>query len=281
MVNYDNRGGLPAYHRGMFLVSLVSYAIFLAVSIGEIKILYKEFISPVKSKRNLIHSFIILLIIILVISLPKASNDDMKYGWTQADLSKSIDIKIEGRNYIVPIKYLDKTWKSGQNISHLGLVALLPKFEGRTLKNKHEFTAYKNGIGNRIKIYLDVTESINKDFLGIFGDLSNKALYLQYYKSQFNASDTYNRDTTVYGLSHVGDLRKKELYVSTKINDLTYYRCYKDPESGKRYFPTCETQFPLWGNVVIKYSFSKVYLKDWEEIHEGVIRLVGSFEKRV
>ncbi|MDH5425909.1 MAG: hypothetical protein OEY29_13020, partial [Gammaproteobacteria bacterium] len=59
---------------------------------------------------------------------------------------------------------------------------------------------------------------------------------------------------------------------------LTYYRCGKDPDEGKVFFPACETEFPLWGNVVMKYRFNKKHLKDWPKIHNGVFNFVGSME---
>ena len=281
LINYDDRGGLPTYKRGLLIVNLISYAIFLTISISAIKELYTESNSSIKNTRNIFNAFAKLIIIVIIILLPNTTSSTNRYSWKQEDLDKIIDVKIEGRNYMIPIKYLDSSWKTGQEISHLGLVALLPEFEWRSLKNKNKFKAYKNGIGERIKMFLDVKKNPNKIFRGKFGDLTNKSLYLQYYKNEFKVTNNSNPISTKYGLNHIADLRKRELYISTKENNNIYYRCYKDPEPGKRYFPTCETQFPLWGNVVMKYSFSKRYLKNWESIHEGVIKLVVNFEEQV
>lgn len=276
--NYDGRGGLPAYRWSMLLVNLISYFIFLMVALGAIYSLVKEVNNPSGNRLGIIDSCVRLIIIISVVVLPKILGDKQSFGWYADDLNKTIKVKIGGTAFVVPIKHLDGTWKQGKEINHFGVVALLPDFEGRSIERKEEFISNKNGMGNRIRIYLDVNKSINPDFLGKFGDLSNKALYFQYYKSNFGVTDETKPISSNFNLNFMGVLRNKELYISEKDNDITYYRCGEDPEEGRVSFPSCETKIPLWGDVVLKYRFNKKYLKEWETIHSGVWKFVSSME---
>lgn len=276
--NYDGRGGLPSFQWGMLLVNLISYFILLMVTIGAIFSLIKGLNNPSGNRLGIIESCVRLIIIVSVVMLPKVLDDKHRFSWYADDLNKVIKVKIGGTAFVVPIKHLDGTWKEGEEINHLGLVALLPNFEGRSIAKKEEFTSNKNGIGSRIRIYLDINKNINPVFLGKFGDLNNKALYFQYYKSNFGVTDETKPISSDFNLNYMGDLRNKELYISKNGNNITYYRCGKDPEDGKVFFPACETKFPLWGDVVLKYRFNKKYLKEWEAIHSSVWKFVSSME---
>lgn len=276
--NYDGRGGLPSYRWGLLLVSLVSYFILFMVAIGAIYSLVKELKNTSGNRLIIIDSCVRLIIIIAVVVLPRVFDDKQRFGWSADDLNKVIEVKFEGTAFVVPVKHLDGTSKIGEEINHLGLIALLPNFEGRSIDKKEEFKSNKNGIGSRIRIYLDVNKSINPDFLGKFGDLSNKALYFQYHKSRFGITDDTKPTSSYFNLNYMGELRGKELYISQKENDITYFICGKDPKSGKVFFPACETQLPLWGNVVLKYRFNKKHLKEWETIQSGVWKFLRSME---
>jgi hypothetical protein len=276
--NFDDRGGLPAYQWGMLFVSLISYLILLVVALGVVYSLIKGLKNPGENQRAIADASAKLIIVVLVVVLPKVFDDKRRFGWDKEDLKKTIMVSIGGADFKVPVKYLDGTWKKGENVKHLDLVALFPNFEGRSIERKEDFISNHNGIGERIRVYLDVIESINPDFLGKFGDLSNKALYFQYRKNQYGITDETNPISSENNLNYMGSLRQKELYISVNESDLTYYQCDKDPKDGKILFPACETEFPLWGNVVMKYRFSKKYLKDWQTIHKGVWTFVGDME---
>ncbi|MDH5544448.1 MAG: hypothetical protein OEZ43_02580 [Gammaproteobacteria bacterium] len=146
------------------------------------------------------------------------------------------------------------------------------------MENKEEFTSNKNGMGRRIRITLDIVENLNQSSLGKFGDRGNKAEYIQRQKRLLGLTTEEKPISSKFNLNYMGSLWKKELYISTKENEFIYYECDANPEEGRAFSPSCETKFPVWGNVVLEYRFHKTYLKDWQKIHADVIRFVGDME---
>lgn len=271
---YDERG-LPS--SGMLFVALIAYAILIFVAIRALRALYKTFVGQDNGQYNRLELSARLVLVIGLMVTPLFTGEPT-YGWNEADFAKTISVELNGKNYTVPVKYLDSYWKEKGKIVSVSLIALLPNMEPKTMSNKEEFTSETDGFGRRIRITFRKFKTPDSSFTEKYGDLSNKANNLRYMLDFFTNSGLIQPLERKFGLNYYerpGFSFKTEMYVADDQSSGVYFECDED---RKDFYPSCHTSIPYKDNVVLQYTFRKTFLKDWEIIQSQVLDLVGGLE---
>ncbi|MDH5544449.1 MAG: hypothetical protein OEZ43_02585 [Gammaproteobacteria bacterium] len=105
VVFLDDRGGLPLFRTGKFIVVLISYLILISVSLAALYALLKGLLNFRENRRSMAHAGTKLAIIFALVVLPIAFNDQQRYGWDEEDLKKTMTVSIDGAEFSVPLKY--------------------------------------------------------------------------------------------------------------------------------------------------------------------------------
>lgn len=277
LATYEGRGGLFPFQIGMLFADLIAYVVLFYVAILSIIALYKTFVAK-EGHQSSRKELSVRLVIVIGLMISPLFTGEPTYGWNEADFAKKISVELDGTNYTVPVKYLDRSWKEDGKIVSVSLIALLPNMEPRTMSNKEEFTSHNDGQGRRISITL---RKANKPDSGFekYGDLTDKANNLQMHFDFFSfAAGLTKTPEQKFGLKYFekGEIGyTTEMYVADDKSSGVYFQCGGD---RKDYRPICETSIPYKGNVMLSYSFRKTYLKDWKEIQTQVLSLVKSLE---
>lgn len=275
LFTYDGRGGLLPYRMGMVVINLIAYGVLLYVVISTLGAFAETFANPVQSGHSRIELGLRFAVVVAVAIVPFVVGGSTQFEWTEEDLAKTSTINLDGTRYAIPVKYLYREWKQGGEVVSFELVALLPDMEPKTMNNKEEFTKVKDGMGRRIQITLRKYGKPHPDFLGKYGDYSNKAIYLQHELGLYRAMGLNKPIAQKYGLHFYGKRYSDELYIADDQSSGVYFTCGEDKE---KYYPVCKTQVPYKGNVVLEYKFRKTYLKDWRSIQIRVLDLLKSTE---
>lgn len=275
LATYDGRGGLLPYRMGMVLVNVIAYGLLLYVAIRAVSAFVGTFVTPEKRKHSRSELGVRFAIVAAIAIAPLVAGESTRFEWTEEDLAKTLTINLDGTRYAVPVKYLYREWKQGGEIVSFELVALLPNMEPKTMNNKEEFTKVKDGAGRRIRITFRKYEKPHPDFLGKYGDYTNKAIFLQHQLGLYREMGLDKPIARKYSLQYYGKRYGKELYVAADQNSGVYFICNEDKE---KYYPSCKTQIPYKGNVVLEYTFRKTYLNDWQSIQSRVLELLKSIE---
>ncbi len=148
------------------------------------------------------------------------------------------------------------------------LEVLYPDMEPYSVKNRGEF--YGTGWSRRIKLTIvdaDSPESVMRRFDNVYNND---------YKDQ--PSGSYN-DLTIYTRKEESDDGfGAELYVlNDRYNPDYYLVC--DKSDGYKFppNPSCESSIFIEEGFIIKYTYSRNYMKDWKNINRGIKSLTRSF----
>ena len=278
LLAYDGRGGLLPYQLGLAATSLIAYGMLVAVGVHALIQFVRTFWSRSKHSYSRFDLAIRITVIAAVFVIPAIHSDRIDLEWTSESLAKTVKFDLDGYRYSVPARYLYRVWSKGRITSSIELVALYPDFQGKAIENRQEFESVKDGQGKRVQIDLTIRTKPHPDFLGRYGDFTNKAIFLQHTLALYAESGLTRPINVVHGLDYYGKRHTSELYVATNHPEHIYYTCNED--RGPGYYPSCKTEYPYRGNVVIKYRFRKTYLSDWPSIHSHVQALLKQIDSQ-
>lgn len=278
LLAYDGRGGLLPYRLALAATYLISYGILVSVGVHALVQFVRTFRSHAKRSYSRIDLAIRITVIAAVLVIPAIHGDRIDLKWTGEDLAKTVKLDLDRYRYTVPARYLYRVWSEGSETSSIQLVALYPDFQGKAIENRQEFESVKDGQGKRVQIDLTIRPKPHPNFLGRYGDFTNKAIYLQHTLALYAEKGLAHPINVVHGLDYYGKRYESELYVATNHPQHIYYICNED--KGPGYFPSCGTEYPYRGNVVITYRFRKTYLSDWPSIHSHVQALLKQIDSQ-
>lgn len=185
------------------------------------------------------------------------------YG-TTASL-EPVPIEIAGRHFAIPKAYIwyRPAWKGGK-MDGVNMHALLPDFKPYSQETKAEFE--RLGHGNKIGFLLEYSP--------------HQLSRAQFFERRYPADSIKRAKNGPFGF-HMFQLPPKGF-----VGEEIYYRYLEDGSffflecstNKKHKSPGCSGSTSLGDGFFVDYSYSRDYLKDWQQIEQGLRDLIYRFE---
>lgn len=213
--------------------------------------------------------------------------------WASYEVGKRLDIghgtstnprlvrlEIGDRIFMIPQNHIwsREDWKGGR-VSGVNMHALLPAFEPNTASNLHEF---KKPGWNRTISFLLSEHNTPGSYYSSTSMTRKEIFHRMTHESSSGEAKSFNKKEGVAGLELWIKLKttfKSELYVGAKRNgDFYWLECSGE---GEHSHPSCSTYVEYSNRTVIKYTFPKKFLLQWEELDNQVLRFIASFDQSI
>lgn len=199
-------------------------------------------------------------------------------GYGASTNPRLVRLEIGDRIFMIPQNHIwsREDWKGGR-VTGVNLHALLPGFQPYTDTNEHEFK--KPGRETRISITL--REHNNPNSLSTSTSMTRvEVFHRRTHNSNSNEAESFIKQEGANGLQlwiKQDTSPKSEIYVASKKNgDFYWLECSRDGEHPN---PSCDTLVEYSNQSVIRYSFSKKFLPQWEELDNQVLSFIANFDQ--
>jgi len=222
------------------------------------------FIRPAFKIPLLILAGVSLLIVFLIFMIHLQYRTmralDFGYGST-ADLQK-VDIEIAGQHYEIPKAFIwyRPNWRGGKQHG-VNMHALLPEFKPYSKETEAEFK--RRGHGRVISMQLAERGSY----------LPAKKLFEMMLKEAVGDEGGGPFGFRMYRISSPWN---SDLFFRYLDDGSLYFINCKSIESALS--PSCSRTIYLGEDHIVKYTYSRDYLEDWQEIDAGVLDFIKGFE---
>lgn len=172
-----------------------------------------------------------------------------------------VEFTIRDRRFRVPKSYLlfKSAWAGGATDS-IFLQALLPSMEPPSEWNLQEFRS----AGWNHEILITIENAKNRRELESVDE---------WYLGRIRADTKIEVGHGLVRYDFVEEWRGDQLYAPLNRHpQIRYFTCSVEDEFVKS--PSCEAFFYWDSKIHVDYTFSKNYLPRWEQVHDGVMRLV-------
>jgi hypothetical protein len=177
-----------------------------------------------------------------------------------------LEYAIGGDKFVIPRNYIwDETAVANLSIQHVNMQTIYPSMEPYTERTKEIF--YEAGWSKgEVSFYIATTNVNNTGQKNI--DFITSANNYNFVKSSY-AFDVYSIS---YDSSH-------QIFMARENDEIVRaFRCGKEEYLP---YPSCSTRINYMPSVVLKYSFSKKLLNEWQEIEIEIFTLINGFKATV